>query len=43
MNKLARELALSSEQKYQILEIDKSYLNDMNGIKDRAGTGYNPP
>lgn len=43
MNTLARELGLSSEQKFQVLEIDKSYLNDMNGIKGRAETGYNPP
>lgn len=43
MNTLAKELGLSSEQKFQVLEIDKSYLDDMNGIKDRAETGYNPP
>ena len=43
IDSLAQILELSREQKETLIEINGYYLNDMDGIKDRADTGYNPP
>ena len=40
---LKEGLALTREQKSNLQKIDEAYLQDMEGIKDRADTGYNPP
>lgn len=37
------ELGLTRDQRSKINKINDSYLKDMEGIKDRADTGYNPP
>jgi hypothetical protein len=43
IDSIKKELQLTNGQVMEIIEIDTAYLKDMEGIRDRADTGYNPP
>ena len=43
VDSIKKELQLTNEQVMKIVQIDSAYVLDMEGMKSRAETGYNPP